>query len=308
MREIKINGIIFKSVKECALTYGINPSTLYNLKHITEEDIQRLKTIDPINEYKDTIIENIEELDQKNDEDDINEEVITTSNANYKNKGILLSGDLYFLIDTIKKYKPKTINLIDFENVNSAEFLEKYTNNDNNFNVFFYNACIYSNKFYKLVKDSPAINFQVLTYMVSDQLVDKILLYYLGALHNLNININIVARDKGYRDFLEFINTKNISVDWLKVENNKELRVVRSLCNYLAHSPYIKSNRFYPKSDLKTILEEWCTKKNTSFSEVSLDSLIDILVKHRCMEPIHKNNIKYHVMIMDKINALSYDK
>lgn len=287
-KELIYNGIKYKSIADLSKASEINYKTLWNAIKRSDD--------------KTTIDEIINKFKNKSS-------VKRTSIIKYKEnenntRGIVLTGTIDDLIDVINKYDPESINLIDFENINTSEALNKYINGEN-FNIFFYNACLYSNNFYKIIKNSPAINFQILTYNAGDQLVDKIIIYYLGILSKFDKKLNIVSRDAGYSTFLENINNKSISIDNIE---NKEVGFVRMLCSYLLKNRYVKDKKYYTRADLKSIIENWYNNKDDRYlTDSNLDSIILQLHNFNCLRVAHKKYGDQYLFNIAVINNLAYD-
>lgn len=310
-KKITVFGITYKNLREVSDTYGINYSTLWDAAKREGIDIavNILKTKDPNVIIEGNVTTEPEIDNTVNKSEYVSDEVIEKVNETVDRKTTPLSGNFDFLLETIKRYSPKSINLIDFENVVNSDILNNYIDDSNNFNIFFYNACIYSNNFYKLTKDSKSINFQILTYKSADQLIDKLLLFYLGKLSMVysKSKLNIVTKDSGFYTFLEYIDNKNISIDGLEIENDKELKFVRTLATYLSKNKYIKSGRYYTRSDLFTILEKWYLQKKETFTDDDLDHLIEILNKYKCISIINKKYGEQYLFIMQEIYKLSFN-
>lgn len=292
MIKITIGNKEFKNLKECAKEYGINYKKLYyiyysNDKKLAEEDIIKLQRKE-------------KNINKKENDYDINIENEISS------KSIILSGSINSLFDCIREYKPKIINLIDFENL-CREDLSDYLVKDS-FNIFFYNACIYSNNFYKLIKQSKSINFQVITFNTANQLIDKILLFYLGALSSrFDIKYNIIAKDYGYLTFINSIcseDSKNISIKGIEIEPDKELQFVKTMCTYLTDK--VKSGKYYISDEIKFILKPWYLKRNAVFTDKDLNHLIDLLKKYGCLSIINRKFEQQFLFIISKIDELSF--
>lgn len=332
IKEIKLLGKTYANLKEICEEYDVKYKSVHHAykNGYLEKFIKKnsSKYNDKENNQKTTTIKKDEFVDEIEDDDfdfdlfmknlsNIQSSVtndIELNTEDYKqdkinNRSLVLSGDIYYLLTQINKYKPKVINLIDFENVaNSQNLLEEYTNDSSIFNIFFYNACIYSNNFYKTIKYSKSVNFQILTYTTSNQLVDKLLIYYLGILESnvKGIKFNIVSRDYGFSTFLECIDSTNITVSELEIENNKELKFVKTLCTYLSKNKYVKGRRYYTKSDLKSIIEPWFLQKNDELSDPELDHLIHLLCIYDCIKIVQKAHYTNHLFNMQEIDKLSF--
>lgn len=288
-KELIYDGIKYKSIADLSKASEINYKTLWNAIKRSDDKT----TIDEIiNKFKNkSSVKRTSIIKHKENEN--------------STRGIVLTGTIDDLINSIDKYDPKSINLIDFENINTSEALNKYINGEN-FNIFFYNACLYSNNFYKIIRNSPAINFQILTYNTGDQLVDKIIIYYLGILSKFNKKLNIVSRDAGYNAILKNINNKNISIDNIE---NKEVGFVRMLCSYLLKNRYvIKDKKYYNRADLKSIIENWYNNKDDRYlTDSNLDSIILQLHNFNCLRVVHKKYGDQYLFNIAVINKLAYD-
>lgn len=183
------------------------------------------------------------------------------------------------------------INLIDFENIcgdkEKLKLVDHGINDCNCVNIFFFNACIYSNQYYSTIKNSSSINVQVITMDVEDQLVDHMITYYLGAflaLHPKN-TYNIISTDHGYSAFVNNLNMQNINMIGVgEFIANKEKRYRFSLANYCVKNKYMKNGVCLTRRDLHEVLKDFITKNknmDTKTYELTLDETLDNLCKYK---------------------------
>lgn len=160
---------------------------------------------------------------------------------------------IYFNINTVddvlKELKHmnniKHINLIDFENVCSkTDVLKHHMNKENTINIFFYNACKFSNKFYGIIRYTNNINLQVLILDSYDQLVDHLIGYYLGALsaHFPEKSFTIISQDNAIANLINSLNKANINMAPItntNIINQKDYNF--SLAEYVVSNKYLAS-------------------------------------------------------------------
>lgn len=119
------------------------------------------------------------------------------------------------LTEEIKASKSNKVFLIDYENVVGYKETLFDLNKEGQTNVFFFNATLYSNDYYKLLRHlTDSNNYQVMTFEVSSQLVDHMITFYLGNLlaQFPEKEYVIVSRDKGYNSLIESLNCSNITI------------------------------------------------------------------------------------------------
>lgn len=184
------------------------------------------------------------------------------------------------IIDELKHMNVDTINLIDFENVSAkSEDIKPIINKENAVNVFFYNACNFSNHFFKEIRNIKNINLQVLTYKAAPQLIDHMIVFYLGALHNVlpDKKYNIITRDTGYCHFVESMNKNNINVVGVKRFKNAEDRFKYSLLKYLMNNNRLNNRNCIVKFEFPEILNGFYKNKP---DDVEVDRIIEKLCSY----------------------------
>lgn len=184
------------------------------------------------------------------------------------------------IIEELKHMNVDTINLIDFENVSAkSEDIRPIIIKENTVNVFFYNACNFSNHFFKEIRNIRNINLQVLTYKAAPQLIDHMIVFYLGALHNVlpNKTYNIITRDTGYCHFVESMNKNNINVVGVKRFKNADDRFKYSLLKYLMNNNRLNNRNCIVKFEFAEILDGFYKNKP---DEVEVSRIIEKLCSY----------------------------
>lgn len=197
--------------------------------------------------------------------------------------------------NTIKK-----INLIDFENVCSRPDIYEPVLEEENVNIFFYNALKYSDKFYSATRKSNAINIKILTFEVAQELVDHMLVFYLGALNAVKPDIEyaILSKDLGYYRFienLEFDNIKCVGVNYIQ---DKDTRYKYCICKFVADSK-LQTRNLVTLSEARELFKGFF--KNDPTNE-DFNNVIKILEKDGLLEQMSKNSLKWLKFKMKEIN------
>lgn len=315
----------YARLSDIARIYNVNYKTLWtrvnkqlkenpnnnDITSLIKADNRQISTDELLNiletDIAGEVVKNTEYLTTINDTNKSdNEENNISSNIN------ILSGGIDELLNCIDKYEVKDINLIDFENVNTTN-LDNFLK-EGVFNVFFYNACIYSNKFYACIKNSKSINFQILSFESAPQLIDKVLIFYLGILTNKELKINIISRDHGYNSCLRVLNLSNVHIispekKQDKGDNDKVRSFVRAFCIYIINNnKYVRSGKYYKRKELKEIVREWYERKNEHLTEIKLDDIINKFIKYDILIEV---STKYHTnysFILTKMKLLAEEK
>lgn len=202
-----------------------------------------------------------------------------------------------------KNNKIKYINLIDFENlVENEELILSYTRKKDSLNIFFYNACIYSNEFFKLIKNSDNINLQVLTYSVKNQLVDHLITYYLGAITTKypNLSCNILSRDHEFYEFIESLNNSKVKGIGLNYISDKNERFKYSLCKYIANIKLLSHRNCIKNNEFEKLFKGFVKKANKR----EIDRLINQLIEFKFMTKSVKGNLIIYKFDMGYINKI----
>lgn len=221
---------------------------------------------------KECILESDEETDYMLIESDINYP-IPIYNEKVLNKCIEIQ---------LRSNEFNNINLIDFENVSKDNMLKNIINDPLNINIFFFNGCIYSNEFYKLISNSNSLNYYVVTLEIESQLIDHLLLYYLGTLsqNNLfkNMNFNIISKDTHFYKLQKYI-YNNIKVIGLNYISNTSDKFIYSLSNYIINNNYIHNQTCLFKREFATVFGNFFKMKKKQMNDKELDNLINTLLE-----------------------------
>lgn len=196
----------------------------------------------------------------------------------------------------------KHINLIDFENAVDKINLDEYINDENAINVFFYNSCIYGNIFSKTIKNSPSMNIEVITYEAEKQLIDHILVYYLGALHITfpDVQYQIISKDSGFYPFVNFLYADNIKARGLNFHDDKDDRYKYCLFKYIINDNILKHRRCIVRREFFTIFEKFFKGK---VDDKKVNDLINKLSEdYEVLNVVHKKGLNYYEFDMETIN------
>lgn len=223
----------------------------------------------------------------------------------YDNKII---NNAHELIEAIELYPDiKTINLIDYENISDNKLLiNNHINDKNIINIFFYNACIYSNNYYNLTKDSKSINFQILSKEAADQLIDHMLIFYLSVINYKfpDKKIKIFSNDSGFYPFIKSLKSNNIKIAELRKSIKRGYKY--SLAEYILNHAEITESKYFYKSDFKKLFIDFYKDKNKRLNKNSINNLISELHRFNFIDSIELSEIKQYRFCIKEI--LKYKK
>lgn len=174
---------------------------------------------------------------------------------------------------------PSTINLIDFENLCGDHRLKSFIDGEDTINVFFYNASVYSDKFYRFVLSNfpEQLNIKVLSYESAPETVDHLITYYLGALRftNPTIKYNIVSSDRGYCGFVDALYSDKVECVGVNKLRDPEQRFKFSMCKYILYNT--KENKdLYTREELFVMFKRFYKGRlSTSEKEKLIENLVD---------------------------------
>lgn len=296
---VKCYGKTYKSMKELARDFGIKDSdtttyiklTQLIKKGISPEDAIE-KILNSITTSKNTNLEDTtNNVSNKIIAKDDEKEYIKNNNPIYFN----INNHLQLIEELKKMNNVHNINIIDFENMrDDLDILKKYIDNEDTINIFFYNACIYSNKFFKIIKYTNNINLQVLTYEVENQLVDHLLVFYLGALMGAfpDKHFTVISKDFGFYPFVNSISRGNIDIVPGTYINDKEERYKYSLCNYIVNNNYLKIRDCVIREEFKCIFDKWYDDRPITSNMI--DDIINKLIQYQLLfEVIQYDKVMY---------------
>lgn len=198
-----------------------------------------------------------------------------------------------------------TINLIDFENVAEYKELIMEKSNERTINIFFYNACIYSNDFFKINKyiESKSI-LQVLTYDVAEQLVDHMITFYLGGLlyNYSDKEFNIISRDTGFCQFVKSLDSENVTVHGVKYSYDAEERYKFSLCKYILNNKILQNRPIITKAEFGTVFSQFY--KGKTLTDKCINDIINSALDFGIICLVSKGGFVYYKFEMDKIKEI----
>ena len=198
--------------------------------------------------------------------------------------------DEWDLLEKLSKIKIpfiKGINLIDYENVENCHDLLKEFLDEGNINIFFFNGNIYANSYYKLISNSKSYNFSVITLKTESQLVDHLLMYYLGLLCTVtenNVKINIISKDSHFYKVREEIHDNRVHNIGMTYVQDKDLRYIYSLTDYIIKNKYINDETCIFKSEVSTIFKNFFKMRNKPLTDKFINNLIDTLIENKFVE------------------------
>lgn len=205
------------------------------------------------------------------------------------------------LLQILSDFKFDNINLIDFENMVDDTTLKGQITGENTINIFFYNACIYSNQFFKLINGiENTINIQILTYNVADQLVDSLILYYFGVLVTTypDLTFNFISYDRVFFNFVDNIDMDNVKLGGRTLLKDKEERFKYCIFKFMKNSNILKNRKCVVKHDFYTIFNEFF---NNNLNNSEIDHLIDRFQNWNVVEIVTRGEFEYYKFNMNEI-------
>lgn len=176
------------------------------------------------------------------------------------------------------------INLIDYENVSDNKMLsENHLKDENMINIFFFNACIYSNNYYSFIKSSKSINIQIISLEAADQLIDHLIVFYLGVLMSKfpNKNYMIYSRDNGYYPFINTLKYPNIAMAGLTKSRRGHKY---SLAKHILNNPEITESKYFGKNEFRRLFSDFYTSKKLNSHTIAVT--INELIRYEFIEEI----------------------
>lgn len=205
------------------------------------------------------------------------------------------------LLNLIKSFLDiDKINLIDYENVCDNKMLSNnHIKDENVINIFFFNACIYSNNYYSLIKDSKSINIQITSTEAANQLIDHTLIFYLGVLISRfpTKQYRIYSKDTGYLPFITNLNYSNIKMAKLGKSSSKH-GYKYALAKYILSHPDIRASKYYTKGDFRGLFKSFSPGKK--YNARTLSNLINELIRFQFIEMV-KVDERYYRFCLNKI-------
>lgn len=207
--------------------------------------------------------------------------------------------DEWDLVEKISRIKDpiKNVNLIDYENVGgNCTILNEFLT-EGNINIFFFNGGNHADSYYRILPNSRSYNFSVVTLKTESQLVDHLLMYYLGILsvvikRNTNIKINIISRDSHFYKVREEIHDNRINNIGMNYSQDRNERYILSLSNYIIKNKFLNNGTSIFKNEFRTIFNNFYTIKNREFTDQALEDLIKTLLDLQFVE-YHKETKTY---------------
>lgn len=190
--------------------------------------------------------------------------------------------ELYNILDNYPDIT--TINLIDYENVSDNKMLsENHLKDENMINIFFFNACIYSNNYYSFIKSSKSINIQIISLEAADQLIDHLIVFYLGVLMSRfpNKNYILYSRDNGYYPFINTLKYTNIKMAGLTKSRRGHKY---SLAKHILNNPEITESKYFGKNEFRRLFSDFYTTKKLNSHTIAVT--INELLRYEFIERI----------------------
>lgn len=271
---------------------------LENVKQLNDtSSVKKEETkIEPV---KEKIVEEKNEIDKKTKEEKV------MCNASAAERGTVISTQMVSsvvqLINEIKEVNPTKIYFIDYENVVDQSELLSDLNNEGQMNVFFFNATLYSNDYYKLMRRlNKSVNYQVMTFEVVSQLVDHLITFYLGAVysHLPEKDYTIVSRDRGYVPLVENLNCPNIKIKGIDLQDKAKYYKI-SLAKYIMD--HANTYNSYTTNALQDLFKGFYAERGEELDRNNLQDLTKNLVRFKFMIRIDKGGMEFYKVNSTKV-------
>lgn len=310
MAQVSYNEKLYKSGSEFCNIFGIPNSTFY-------KDLKKGRSIDEIVKLRCTKVEAIKEPEDEVEEyEDFNEdgEVNNYSSIDYENFPELrtqIVTSIPMLIGVIERLNPSRINLIDFENIvgtSSKNLIDGVLVDNDSLNIFVFNSLLYSHNFYSSIKNSTTYNLQLLSFKAANQLVDNLIIFYLGIItsHFPCKTYTIISNDTGYNSLIETLGMKNISIINGNWNSDAATRYKISLASYMKNQTKLGDGSCTYRENILNnfngFIKNGSRKKSRYKAEEDLiDSLCDFkfIVPH--YDEFNDNEVSYYEINMKEV-------
>lgn len=221
--------------------------------------------------------------------------ISTNTKLNYFESVVDNYQDIENIINGIIKSNKNKINLIDFESVNTIDLLEGYLNDKDVLNIFLYNACLHSNRYYQTIYGKDNCMNIFVTHS-DDQLIDHLIMLYLGTfIANAPDKLyNIVSHDNGYNRVVNILSqkysiTKNKDLLKKKPKSNNskkepDIRFKYSICKYILGNKKITCVDGYNRFDIKKLFYNFYKNAGKKIDENELTSIINYMLNVGVLE------------------------
>ena len=219
------------------------------------------------------------------------------------------------LVSMVKTYAERLnteINLIDYENITGdIALIKKLVKEPNSINIFYFNACEYSNIFFKTVNNLTSYNniYYMTTMETESQLVDHLMLYYAGVLSEVckdylfDVHINLVSKDTHFYKVQKYISDITINAKGMNYIDNKDDKFILSISKYIINNKYINNRTAIKSNEFDSIFGNFFKIKNKKITKENMNNLINKLVDLEFLEynPETNNYSEYYTFNLTNV-------
>lgn len=219
------------------------------------------------------------------------------------------------LVSMVKTYAERLnteINLIDYENITGdIALIKKLVKEPNSINIFYFNACEYSNIFFKTVNNLTSYNniYYMTTMETESQLVDHLMLYYAGVLSEVckdylfDVHINLVSKDTHFYKVQKYISDITINAKGMNYIDNKDDKFILSISKYIINNKYINNRTAIKSNEFDSIFGNFFKMKNKKITKENMNNLINKLVDLEFLEynPETNNYSEYYTFNLTNV-------
>lgn len=220
------------------------------------------------------------------------------------------TNELVSMVRTYAEQLNTEINLIDYENINGdIALVKKIVKEPNSINIFYFNACEYSNIFFKTMNNLTVYNniYYMITMETESQLVDHLMLYYAGVLSEackdyiFDVHINLVSKDTHFykvQKYISELNTKGMNYI-----DNKDDKFILSISKYIINNKYINNRTAIKADEFGSIFNNFFKMRNKEVTKENMNNLVNKLVDLEFLEynPETNNYSEYYTFNLTNV-------
>lgn len=222
------------------------------------------------------------------------------------------TNELVSMVKTYTEQLNTEINLIDYENITGdIALIKKLVKEPNSINIFYFNACEYSNIFFKTVNNLTSYNniYYMTTMEAESQLVDHLMLYYAGVLSEVckdylfDVHINLVSKDTHFYKVQKYISDITINAKGMNYIDNKDDKFILSISKYIINNKYINNRTAIKANEFDSMFGNFFKMKNKKITKENMNNLVNKLVDLEFLEynPETNNYSEYYTFNLTNV-------
>lgn len=222
------------------------------------------------------------------------------------------TNELVSMVKTYVEQLNTEINLIDYENITGdIALIKKLVKEPNSINIFYFNACEYSNIFFKTMNNLTSYNniYYMTTMEAESQLVDHLMLYYAGVLSEackdylFDVHINLVSKDTHFYKVQKYISDITINAKGMNYIDNKDDKFILSISKYIINNKYINNRTAIKSDEFDSIFGNFFKMKNKKITKENMNNLVNKLVDLEFLEynPETNNYSEYYTFNLTNV-------